>query len=114
MPIYHVERQYDAHIVAYWLSMEVRPLARRGRKRLGDFLLDDGAVTRSQLDEALDVQKRTGERFGRVLARIGNITESETSRAQGMKRLIEDGATKVQMGITTIGEVLRVAGSEGI
>lgn len=35
-----------------------------------------------------------------------------TARAAGMKRLIQDGAEKVRMGITTIDEVLRVAASE--
>lgn len=56
-------------------------MARRGHKRLGDFLLDEGAITKAQLDEALEVQKRTGERLGRILARIGRITEHEISRA---------------------------------
>jgi len=59
------------------MSVEVRPMARRGHKRLGDFLLDEGAITKAQLDEALEVQKRTGERLGRILARIGRITEHE-------------------------------------
>ncbi|MGB4007042.1 MAG: type II secretion system protein GspE, partial [Bacillota bacterium] len=38
---------------------------------------------------------------------------AEVAREQGMRRLIEDGADKVRMGITTLDEVMRVAaGSE--
>jgi type IV pilus assembly protein PilB len=38
---------------------------------------------------------------------------AECAREQGMRRLIEDGADKVGMGITTLNEVMRVAaGSE--
>ncbi|AEG15544.1 hypothetical protein Desku_1986 [Desulfofundulus kuznetsovii DSM 6115] len=33
------------------------------KKRLGDLLLQTGLITRDQLNQALEVQKQTGERF---------------------------------------------------
>ena len=59
-------------------------MARRGHKRLGDCLVDSGAITGEQLDEALQVQKRTGERLGRILVRLGYI--SETAIAQALEQ----------------------------
>ncbi|MCS7233859.1 MAG: GspE/PulE family protein [Synergistetes bacterium] len=47
------------------------------RKRLGELLLEAGAITRSQLDKALEEQKKTGERLGVVLAKQGILTEKE-------------------------------------
>jgi type IV pilus assembly protein PilB len=47
------------------------------RKRLGDLLLQTGLVTREQLNQALEVQKQTGERLGRVLINLGLVTEQD-------------------------------------
>ena len=46
------------------------------RKRLGDLLSEAGLITRDQLDKALTVQKKTGERLGKVLINLGYITEN--------------------------------------
>lgn len=47
-----------------------------GRRRLGDLLLEAGMITREQLDQALQEQKRSGERLGKVLLRLGFVTEA--------------------------------------
>lgn len=45
--------------------------------RLGELLLDAGAITQQQLDEALAEQKRTGHKLGRALTEVGAIEEIE-------------------------------------
>lgn len=45
--------------------------------RLGDLLIEAGAITIDQLDEALTQQKTSGHRLGRALTEIGAITEPQ-------------------------------------
>jgi type IV pilus assembly protein PilB len=45
------------------------------RKRLGALLLESGLISQAQLDNALTVQKQTGERLGKTLVNLGYITE---------------------------------------
>ena len=47
----------------------------KGRKRLGELLMEAQKITQDQLDQALAAQKRSGERLGRVLIKQGAITE---------------------------------------
>jgi len=42
---------------------------------LGDMLLEDGAITREQLDKALEVQKKEGGLMGIILVNLGFIAE---------------------------------------
>ncbi|HON43683.1 MAG TPA: type II secretion system protein GspE, partial [Bacillota bacterium] len=51
-------------------------MSRPGHKRLGDSLVDSGAITLEQLDDALVVQRRTGERLGRALVKLGYTTDA--------------------------------------
>jgi type IV pilus assembly protein PilB len=51
-------------------------LARPGHKRIGDYLLEVGALSHEQLEEALEVQRRTGERLGRILVKLGHVSEA--------------------------------------
>lgn len=48
----------------------------KGRKRLGEMLIEAGKITPDQLEIALAAQKRSGERLGRVLIKLGTITET--------------------------------------
>lgn len=45
--------------------------------RLGDILISSGAITQEQLDEALQLQKQTGQRLGDVLISNHIITEQQ-------------------------------------
>lgn len=47
----------------------------KNRKRLGDLLVEAGNISKEQLDKALSVQSKTGERLGRALINLGYITE---------------------------------------
>ncbi len=50
---------------------------RRGpRKQLGEFLVEKGLITRDQLRVALTEQKQSNERIGKVIARLGLVSES--------------------------------------
>jgi len=44
-------------------------------KRLGDLLLEESLVTEGQLQKALEEQNKSGEPLGRILIRMGFITE---------------------------------------
>jgi type IV pilus assembly protein PilB len=46
-------------------------------KQLGDILLEGGHVTRTQLDNALDEQRRLGRSLGRVMVDLGLLSESQ-------------------------------------
>ena len=45
------------------------------KKKLGEILVDAGLVSKQQIEEALRVQKETGERLGKVLVRLNLINE---------------------------------------
>lgn len=47
------------------------------KKRLGDMLVESGLITPAQLQEALNVQKHSGERLGRTLINLGFVTEQD-------------------------------------
>ncbi|MHB1125385.1 MAG: type II secretion system ATPase GspE [Bacillota bacterium] len=61
------------------------------KKRLGDLLLEQNLITRDQLEEAVRVQKKSGDRLGRVLIGLGYVTE------QDILNLLEK-----QLGITQV------------
>ncbi len=44
-------------------------------KRLGDLLREENLITEEQLKQAIDEQQKTGEPLGRILVRMGAITE---------------------------------------
>lgn len=46
------------------------------RKRLGDLLVEVGLLTMEQLEKALGVQKKTGDRIGNILINLGYVTET--------------------------------------
>ncbi len=48
-----------------------------GRKNLGTYLLLAGMITRSQLNDALDLAQRTGVRLGRALVNRGYATQEQ-------------------------------------
>ena len=45
------------------------------RKRLGDLLIDTGWITGPQLENALEVQKKSGKRLGKVLIDLNYVSE---------------------------------------
>jgi type IV pilus assembly protein PilB len=49
----------------------------RFRPRIGDLLVEAGLISASQLQQALQVQRQTGERLGRVLVSLGLVTEQD-------------------------------------
>lgn len=51
------------------------------RKRIGELLLERGAITQAQLDEGLAAQKRTRQRLGVTLVQQGLISEVQLAQA---------------------------------
>ena len=47
------------------------------KKRIGELLLESGAITRDQLEIALKRQKNTGQRIGSILISLGMLTEEK-------------------------------------
>jgi bacteriophage N4 adsorption protein B len=56
-------------------------VAVRSKTRLGEALVQGGAVSQAQLQEALAAQQRTGRPLGEVLVELGYITERERDHA---------------------------------
>ena len=48
-----------------------------GKRNIGNYLLLDGLITRSQLNNALDFARKTGVRIGKALVNRGFITEKQ-------------------------------------
>lgn len=51
------------------------------RIRLGDLLIQEGLLTNEQLGLALDEQKRTGRKLGRIIVEGGHVTEEDIAKA---------------------------------
>ena len=56
-------------------------MARQERIRLGDLMLQQQLISREQLSEALEKQRQSGRKLGRVLAENGFATDEEVSAA---------------------------------
>ncbi|HSA06229.1 MAG TPA: ATPase, T2SS/T4P/T4SS family [Candidatus Gastranaerophilales bacterium] len=72
---------------------EKAPKENAPKKRLGDQLLDDGIITRDQLDEALFHSKQSGTPIGSVLVKLNFITVEQLrmalSKQQGFESVGE-------------------------
>ncbi len=58
-------------------SLSVSQIRRRKKLRLGELLIQAGAITQQQLEEALTFQKKSGHKLGRALTETGAIGETE-------------------------------------
>jgi type IV pilus assembly protein PilB len=47
------------------------------RRLIGDLLLENDLISPLQLEEALKVQRQTGRRLGRILVKLGHLSEEE-------------------------------------
>src|SRR5262245_16828933 len=50
------------------------------RKLFGEILVSDGLISKEQLDEALALQRHSGDPLGTILLELGHITESDIVR----------------------------------
>jgi type IV pilus assembly protein PilB len=53
---------------------------RTHRRRIGEILVNEGLITPDQLEDALKVQKKTGELLGSVLMDMGLVAESDIAK----------------------------------
>lgn len=61
--------------VLFAIERAYHPIPRRaGKKLLGELLLEAGVIEGGQLEEALRVQKRTGETLGDVIEELGFVS----------------------------------------
>ncbi|MFZ5688127.1 MAG: GspE/PulE family protein [Bacillota bacterium] len=75
------------------------------KKRLGELLVDSGLITQAQLQEALKLQKQTGDRLGRVLISHGFVTEQDIINVLEFQL----GISQVELhGITLDPEVVKM------
>lgn len=68
-----------------WHSRDVQ----EKHKSLGMALLDDGVITKSQLEEALRVQKRTNRLLGNILLELGYVTREDISKTLAKQHNLE-------------------------
>jgi len=57
------------------------PFKRLVKKQLGELLIERGVITRAQLEEALQVQKKKGGLVGQILVALGFTKEEEIAQA---------------------------------
>lgn len=80
------------------------------RKRLGDMLIELNYITDNDLQEALRIQKQTGNKIGEVLIGKGFITEDDLLQALeiqlGIQRVYLDMITVDRQAVKTISEAL--------
>ncbi|MEW6608950.1 MAG: hypothetical protein AB1414_16140 [bacterium] len=50
-------------------------LARKGKMRLGEMLVERGIINYTQLNEALSVQRKKGDRLAGILVELGIMSE---------------------------------------
>jgi len=55
----------------------------RGKRRLGDILVDEGVITSKQLSEALEKQKGTSHKIGDILVEMGLMSERDILKILG-------------------------------
>ena len=56
-------------------------MVRRITKRIGDILLERGAITQQEIEKALAHQKEHGGLMGQILVQMGCVTEEEVALA---------------------------------
>ena len=56
-------------------------MPRPERIRLGDLLIQAALISQAQLEQALNTQRQSGRRLGRVLVENGWVTEAQIARA---------------------------------
>src|SRR5512145_2818910 len=49
----------------------------KGKKRLGEMLVEDGLITEDRLKQALIDQKKAGLKLGQFLTRLGTVSEQQ-------------------------------------
>lgn len=80
------------------------------RKRLGDMLIELNYITENDLQEALKIQKETGNKIGEVLIERGFITEDDLLQALeiqlGIQRIYLDMITVDRKAVKIISESL--------
>ncbi len=64
------------------------------KKRLGDQLMEDGLISREQLEEALFHSKQSGTPIGSILVKLNFITIEQLRMALSKQQGIESAATK--------------------
>ncbi len=75
------------------------------RRPLGEILLEENLITREQLDQALEVQKTSADRLGRILVSLGFAGERDVLRAYALQLgvpLLEIGTTPVDDGVAKV------------
>jgi type IV pilus assembly protein PilB len=68
------DRKYERK--DFYMDNESKSITKRKRRYfLGEMLVETKAITRKQLEEALEIQLKTGERIGYILRKLGYVSE---------------------------------------
>ncbi len=62
---------------------------RRPERKIGEILIEQGRISREQLDEALAVQKTEKKYIGKILVSLGYLAEEELARALSVRLSVE-------------------------
>lgn len=81
------------------------------RQPLGHLLLECGQITREQLEQALEVQRQTGEQIGGVLVRLGALNNSALEDTLQSQQLQQEHKQSVPTPVAIrIGDILVAGG----
>lgn len=78
----------------------------RRRKRIGDMLLDEGIITKEQLEDALERNKTAKKKLGEMLVDLGYTTEEAIAR--GLSKQMDIPTISIQ-GMKIEDEILKLA-----
>ena len=68
---------------------DIVPLPGRRRRPLGELLLEEGLINAEQLEQALEIQRSTGKRIGRVLLDMGAVAQEQLGMMLGQQMGLE-------------------------
>jgi hypothetical protein len=80
---------------------------RPAERKIGEVLIEQGAISREQLEEALEVQKTNEKYVGRILVSLGYVGEEDLARGLGTRlgteyvTLLEEQVDDEVLGIIT-------------
>jgi type IV pilus assembly protein PilB len=55
------------------------------RKRFGEILVNEGLITKEQLQEATEIQRSTGDFLGSILLELGHVTETDIIKTMSVQ-----------------------------
>ena len=103
--IFRVTEFHD-RVAVVGRDVPMEPVAGAKDKKLGDLLIEQGLLTPDQLDQALEMQKKSGKRLGPIVVEKGWVPEVEVLRILSGQLKIPYAQLKSQLADPEIAALL--------